>query len=68
MGYGEFTRAAARPTAFAGAGAPATQARLAALLEGGTSRQVTRRGRESSLTPMPSFDERDVETERWVGL
>jgi len=53
MGYGDFTRAraAARPTAFAAGGASETQPRLPALPEGEMSRRVTRRGRESSLTP-----------------
>jgi len=46
MGYGEFTRAAA--------GAPETQARLPALPKGRTSPQVTRQGRKSSLTRIPT--------------
>jgi len=52
MGYGEFTRAAGRPSASAAGGAPETQARLGALPEGRTSPHVTRQGRKSSLTPI----------------
>ena len=53
MGYGELTRAraAARPAAFAGGGAPETDPWLAALPAGGTSPQVARPGRKGGLTP-----------------
>ena len=53
MGYGEFTRAVARPTASAAEGAPETEPGLAALPAGGTSAPVARRGRKSNLTPIP---------------
>jgi len=53
MGYGEFTRAAARPTASAAERAPETEPGLAALPAGGTSPQVTRPGRKSALPPLP---------------
>jgi len=56
MAYGQFTRAraAAKPTAFAAGGAPETQPRLHALPRGRTSPQVTRQGRKTSLTPIPT--------------
>jgi len=53
MGCGEFTRAAARPTASAAGCAPETQPRLPALPKGRTSPQVTRQARKTSLTPIP---------------
>jgi len=53
MGYGEFTRAAARPSASAAGGASETNPVSDALPEGGTIPQPSRLGPGSSLTPIP---------------
>jgi len=52
MVYGELTRAAARPSASAAAGAPETQPPLRALPGGGTTPPVAGPGPETSLTPI----------------